>query len=68
VARNRNIVRLAGLLGLGIAGGAALLFSAAASAPGYAGVARYGGAAWVFILAWIITMPMVGPWLRSRGS
>jgi len=64
---NRNTIRLAGLLGLGVAVAAALLFVAGAGAAGYGGVARYGGAVWVFILAWIITMPMLGPALRRRS-
>ncbi|HLA25370.1 MAG TPA: hypothetical protein VJ206_08245 [bacterium] len=62
----QNTVRLAGLIGLAIAGAAAGAFVAAAG--GQAGVARYGGAAWVFILAWIITMPVLAPSLKRRGS
>lgn len=62
----QNTVRLAGLLGLAIAGAATAVFIVAAGAQGQVGVARYGGGAWVFILAWIITMPVLAPWLRAR--
>ena len=64
----RNTVRLAGLLGLVIAGAAAVLFIMAAGTVGQVGVARYGGGAWVFILAWIITMPVLAPWLKGRAD
>jgi hypothetical protein len=63
-----NTVRLAGLVGLAIAAAAAAVFIAAAGQMGQAGVARYGGGAWVFILAWIITMPVLAPWLRGRAG
>ncbi len=63
-----NTVRLAGLLGLVIAGAAAALFIVAAGGQGQLSVARYGGGAWVFILAWIITMPVLAPWLKGRRS
>ena len=29
-------------------------------------VARYGGAIWVFILAMIITMPVIIPWIKKK--
>ncbi len=54
----------AGLIGTILALAAAVIFAAAAS--GSTPVARYGGAAWVFILMWIILMPMLAPWLRRR--
>ncbi|HEY6103503.1 MAG TPA: hypothetical protein VI007_09805 [bacterium] len=63
-----NAVQRAGLLGLGIAAAAAAVFMAAAGTLGQVGVARYGGGAWVFILAWIITMPVLAPWLRERAE
>jgi len=43
---------------------AAAIFAFAAS--GAEPVARYGGAAWVFILTWIILMPILAPWLKGR--
>ncbi len=32
----------------------------------YDAIARYGGAVWVFILAMIITMPMVIPRIKNK--
>jgi len=64
----QNTVRLAGLLGLVIAGAAAAVFIVAAGDRGQLNVARYGGGAWVFILAWIITMPVLAPWLKERAG
>jgi len=49
----------AGTLGAGIALAAAIVFAIAASAAGP--VARYGGAVWVFVLGWIILMPILTP-------
>jgi len=62
-----SAVRQAGILGLLVALGAALLFhGVAAYLGGFPPVARYGGAAWVFLLAWIITMPVLAPLLKNR--
>ncbi len=52
------------MLGALVALGAALGFAWAAAAAGP--IARWGGAAWVFILTWIILMPVLAPWLRAR--
>lgn len=57
-------VQNAGLLGAAVALAAAILFAAAAGASGP--VARIGGAVWVFILTWIILMPVLAPWLGAR--
>ncbi len=57
-------VRSAGTLGALIALGAAVVFAFAAAGAGP--VARYGGAVWVFILTWIILMPVLAPWLKER--
>jgi hypothetical protein len=54
-----KMLRTAGTLGAGIALAAAIVFAIAASAAGP--VARYGGAVWVFVLAWIILMPILTP-------
>ena len=62
-----NTIRLAGVLGLAVAGAAAAAFIVASGVQGHAGVPRYGGAAWVFLLVWIITMPILGPWLKGRA-
>lgn len=56
------MMRNAGMIGAVIALGAAGLFALVAARAGP--VARYGGAAWVFILTWIILMPVIAPWLR----
>lgn len=58
-------VRHAGVLGALVALGAAAVFAVAASSAG--AVARWGGAVWVFILTWIILMPVLAPWLRARS-
>ena len=60
-----KMLQNAGTLGAGMALAAAIVFAIAASAGGP--VARYGGAVWVFILAWIILMPVLAPWLKARG-
>ena len=60
-----KMLRTVGMLGAGIALAAAIVFAMAASSGGP--VARYGGAVWVFILAWIILMPVLAPWLKARG-
>lgn len=65
-AQRASPVRNAGLLSIVIALGAAGVFLAAAAAGAYPAIARYGGAAWVFILAWIILMPVLAPWLKAR--
>jgi hypothetical protein len=33
---------------------------------GYTDVARFGGAAWVFLLSMIVTMPLVTSWYKRR--
>ncbi|MBE3581940.1 MAG: hypothetical protein IMW96_09990 [Thermoanaerobacteraceae bacterium] len=60
--------RIGALLYTGISLVAALLFLLLTYAAGkaYTPVARYGGAAWVFILTMIITMPLVIPWVQKR--
>jgi hypothetical protein len=60
-----KMLRIAGMLGAGMALAAAIVFAIAAAGTGP--VARYGGAVWVFILAWIILMPVLAPWLKARG-
>ncbi|MCL5962140.1 MAG: hypothetical protein M1358_22965 [Chloroflexi bacterium] len=45
----------------------ALTFIFVASAMGkYTATAVYGGAAWVFLLSMIVTMPTITPWVKSR--
>ncbi len=46
---------------------AAGAFLAATTLRGdYSWVARLGGGAWVFLLAMIILMPTITPWLKER--
>ncbi len=63
-----SAVRQAGVLGVLLALAAVLTFFGITTVlGGYPPVARYGGAAWVFVLTWIITMPVLAPRLRRRG-
>ncbi|MBI2371787.1 MAG: hypothetical protein HYV08_16415 [Deltaproteobacteria bacterium] len=48
--------------------GAAALFAGTSWARGYPGVAVWGGAAWVLLLSFIITMPLVSSLIRSRQA
>ncbi len=57
-------IRNAGSVGALIALVAAVAFALAGGGAGP--VARYGGAVWVFILTWIILMPVLAPWLKQR--
>ncbi len=69
MAKSDEAVRKAGALGVLAAGAAAALFLLATSlGESFPPVARFGGAGWVFILAWIITMPVLAPWLRRRSQ
>ena len=63
-SRAGGAVRNAGALGVLIALVTAAAFALAAGGAGP--VARYGGAVWVFILTWIILMPVLAPWLKQR--
>lgn len=50
-----------------ISAGAAGIFFAATSLGGpYPAVARFGGAVWIFVLAVIVTMPLVIPRVRAH--
>lgn len=63
-----KVAKVSAFLYTGISLGAALLFVLLTHITGktYTPVARYGGAAWVFILTMIITMPLVIPWVQKR--
>lgn len=63
-----KVAKISALLYTGISLVAALLFLLLTYVTGktYTPVARYGGAAWVFILTMIITMPLVIPWVQKR--
>lgn len=60
--------RFAALVYTAISLAAALLFLAAtyATKKPYSLLARFGGAAWVFILSMIITMPLVIPRINKK--
>lgn len=58
---------LAAVLYCGTALVAALVFWTATTFAGsFPAVARYGGAAWIFVLMMIVLMPIVIPRVRSR--
>ncbi len=63
-SQTSGTIRNAGALGGLIALVTAAAFALAAGGAGP--VARYGGAVWVFILTWIILMPVLAPWLKRR--
>lgn len=58
--------RKAAAIYLSISGGLALLFAMVTWGPRYTPVARWGGAAWVFLLSLIITMPVVIPLAKGE--
>jgi membrane protein YdbS with pleckstrin-like domain len=59
--------RLAAIIYVGTSLVAALVFWLVTTFVGtYPAVARYGGAAWVFILFMIVLMPIVIPRVRNR--
>ncbi|MDN5347662.1 MAG: hypothetical protein PWP65_1226 [Clostridia bacterium] len=64
----KKLARLSAIIYTSISLAAALLFILLTYVDGksYPPVARYGGAAWVFILSMIITMPLVIPWAKKR--
>ena len=65
---SQNAGRIAAMLYTSGALLAALAFVLAATVGDYDWVARLGGAGWVFVLAMIILMPTVTPWVRERAG
>lgn len=64
----REVARRSAVTYLAISLAAALLFFLAATVKGgYPEVARWGGAAWVFLLSMIVTMPLVTAYYRKRS-
>lgn len=61
-----NSGKVAAALYFGIASVAAMFFAAGALAAGEDWVAVLGGAAWVFFLALIVSMPLVIPAISER--
>jgi len=64
----QNAGRIAAVLYTGGSLLAALAFFLAATIGDYNWVARFGGAGWIFVLAMIILMPTLTPWLRERAD
>jgi len=62
----QNVDRIAAVLYTSISVAAAGAFFLATLLGDYGWVSRLGGAGWIFLLAMIILMPTVGPFLRSR--
>jgi hypothetical protein len=61
-------VRRSALVYTGISLFVALCFLLLASVTGpYSAVARFGGAAWVFLLTMIVTMPLVTARMKGTG-
>ncbi|MBI2953707.1 MAG: hypothetical protein HYY30_05290 [Chloroflexi bacterium] len=59
--------RISALIYTPISLAVALAFFVIANAMGkYTATAVYGGAAWVFLLSMIVTMPTITPWVKSR--
>jgi hypothetical protein len=60
---------LSWVISLTVAGAGALMFLLVTLGTGdYDWVARIGGAAWVFMLAVIILLPTVMPYMRERAQ
>lgn len=63
----RKIALTSALIYTSISITAALLFFLAATSVGtYTDVARFGGAAWVMLLSFIVTMPLVISFVKKR--
>ncbi len=58
--------RQAALIYGGLSVGLALLFVILTRGPEYTPVARWGGAVWVMLLSFIITMPVVIPMVKGE--
>lgn len=65
--RGRGVVLAGWIGGLAALAAALAFFGITAVLGGYPAVARYGGASWVFLLTWIITMPVLAPMLKGRS-
>jgi hypothetical protein len=55
----RNLTRRIAITYTAVSLAIALIFLVAATLGGYDAVARFGGAAWVFMLSMIVTMPVI---------
>lgn len=61
----QKAVRLSAIIYTSISLALAAAFFGASTALGYNNVARYGGTAWVFMLAMIITIPTITPLIKK---
>ncbi|MHB8841887.1 MAG: hypothetical protein ACYC56_08910 [Candidatus Aquicultor sp.] len=65
---NNKIARVSALVYTALSLGFSAIFVVATYLTGedYPPVARWGGSIWVFVLALIITMPIVIPYIKKR--
>ncbi|MDA8228050.1 MAG: hypothetical protein M0T74_10215 [Desulfitobacterium hafniense] len=64
---NKNkVTHVSALWYTGISLALAVMFILATGGGPYNAVSRYGGAIWIFILAMIITMPVIIPWFKKK--
>lgn len=64
---DRKIAVTSAVIYTAISMGAGALFLAASSLNGqYTAVARFGGAAWILLLSFIVTMPLVTSAVKKR--
>ncbi len=65
---NNKIARVSALIYTALSLGFSAIFIAATYLTGndYPPVARWGGSIWVFVLALIIAMPVVIPYIKKR--
>lgn len=61
----RNVAKRSAITYTGLSLSIALVFLVAATLTGHDAVARFGGAAWVFMLSMIVTMPLVTARLKA---
>ena len=65
---DKKVATLSAFWYTGISLAVAGTFYLLASTSNHDTVTRYGGAAWVFILTMIITMPVIIPWIKKSHS
>lgn len=63
-----KVAKIAALYYGGVSLAAALLFVFSTLGGKYDNVARFGGAAWIFILGLIVTMPIFIPYAKKKYS
>jgi hypothetical protein len=61
----RNVAKRSAITYTALSLSIALVFLVAATLTGHDAVARFGGAAWVFMLSMIVTMPLVTSRLKA---